>query len=201
MPAFNRILFVFPETRYPSGQPPLGIASLSAHAKLSGREVELCDMSFLKDPFNSFRRRMQNYKPDLIAISLVTPQLKAAVRVAEIVRSIEGNAVLAVGEPHSTVLPEDTLSRMKSDFVYSGEEEIAFSRILVTGWWDDIPGACWMSSDETRRNPGILLTENLDTLPFPGWSVLFMEKYFSSWYSMDQVDSSLCGTSMMATRA
>ena len=200
MPAFNRILFVFPETRYPSGQPPLGIASLSAMAKLSGCEVELCDMSFMKDPFNSFRSMMLNYKPDLIAISIVTPQLKAAVRVAEIIRSSEVNAVFTAGGPHATVLPEDTLRRMKSDFVYSGEGEIAFSRFLETGRWDDITGACWMSGDETRRNPGLLLTEDLDSLPFPDRSIFDMEKYFSSWYSMDRVASSLRGTSVMATR-
>ncbi len=200
MPAFNRILFVFPETRYPSGQPPLGIASLSALAKLSGCEVELCDMSFLKDPFNSFRSRIQDYKPDLIAISIVTPQLKDAMRAAEIARNADENAVLVVGGPHATVLPEDTLSRMKSDFVYSGEGEIAFSQFLKTGRWDDIPGACWMSGDEIRRNPGRLLTENLDSLPFPDRSIFDMEKYFASWYSMDRVDSSLRGTSVMATR-
>lgn len=200
MPAFKRVLFVFPETRYPSGQPPLGIASLAAEAALAGCTVDLCDMSFQKKPFTSFEKKLEDFKPDLVSVTVLTPQLKAVERVSGILRKKMNSVVLAVGGPHATVLPEDTLGRTGADLVYSGEGEIAFSRILETGEWNDIPGACWKSDDIIRMNPGLLITEDLDSLPFPDRSIFDMETYFSSWYSMDRVDPSLRGTSVMGTR-
>lgn len=200
MPVYEKILFVFPETRYPSGQPPLGIASLSSIARSEGCSVQLCDMSFLKDPFVSLKRHLESFNPDLVAISIVTPQLGDATTASGIVREYGNGPVLAVGGPHATVMPEDTLKRTGADLVYSGEGEIAFERILRSGNWQDIPGACWQEGSVTRRNEGLLITDDLNTLPFPDRSIFDMEKYFSSWYSMDRVDSSLRGTSIMATR-
>lgn len=201
MPELNRVLFVFPETRYPSGQPPLGLASLSAQARLAGSEPFLCDMSFAKDPFGKLKGMLESVEPDIVAISVVTPQLEAAVRAAETVRKRgRRDVLLVVGGPHATVMPEDTLERTSADMVYSGEGDIAFGRILETGSWEDLPGACWMEKGAVRRNPGLLLTPDLDSLPIPDRSIFNMEDYFAHWYSMDRVDPSLRGTSVMGTR-
>jgi len=47
MDRMERILLVFPETRYPSGQPPLGLGILAALAEEEGRTVRIFDMSFM----------------------------------------------------------------------------------------------------------------------------------------------------------
>ena len=200
MTAFSRILFVFPETRYPSGQPPLGVASLAAQARLSGSESFLCDMSFSKDPFGDLTRMLDEVRPDMVAISVVTPQLSAAAEAASIVRAKSPDSLLLVGGPHATVMPEDTLARTAADMVYSGEGDLAFRRILETGSWEDLPGACWIEDGEFHRNPGMLLADDLDDLPLPDRTIFDMEDYFAHWYSMDRVDPRLRGTSLMATR-
>jgi anaerobic magnesium-protoporphyrin IX monomethyl ester cyclase len=197
---FSRVLFVFPETRYPSGQPPLGLAHLSAVAREAGCETGLCDMSFSRDPLGDLSDKLDSFSPDMIALSMVTPQMEAAVESCRIARAYAGDALLVVGGPHATVMPEDTLERTGADLVYAGEGEAAFARILDTGSWDGLPGACFRREGETIRVPGLLLTEDLDTLLFPDRSIFDMEKYFAHWYSMDRVDPSLRGTSIMGTR-
>ncbi len=196
----SRILLVFPETRYPSGQPPLGLAMLSAVARRRGGETAACDMSFLRRPFSDLRERLEEMRPDTVGISILTPQLADAVRAARVVRETSPDAFLICGGPHATVMPEDTMARTGADLVYSGEAEGALALLMDGADPADIPGACVPDGGGCRRTPGLLLAEDLDRLPLPDRSIFDMESYFSSWYSMDRVDPGLRGTSLMATR-
>ncbi len=200
MNKLKRILFVFPETRYPSGQPPLGIAMLSAVAKQCGVETLLCDMSFQKKPFEHLRTLLSEFKPDAVSITVVTPQIRATLTACEVVRKFAPDAYLMIGGPHATVLPVETLETSGADIVYSGEGEIAFKKLIDGTDPETIPGACFMKNGEAVLIPGKLLVEDLDSLPMPDRDIFDMDKYFSTWYSMDRVDSGLKGTTIMGTR-
>jgi anaerobic magnesium-protoporphyrin IX monomethyl ester cyclase len=198
--SFRRILLIFPETRYPSGQPPLGLGMLAAISRDLNRQVEVFDMSFLKRPFEDLRIKLNAFQPDTVGISILTPQLADACRAAVTVRQLLPEALVIAGGPHATVLPDDTIRRTGADMVYSGEAERAWTMLLNGEEPASIPGLTFMKNDEIHSVPGLLLTDDLDNLPLPDRSVFDMEKYFSSWYSMDRVDPSLRGTSIMATR-
>ncbi len=197
---YSRILLIFPETRYPSGQPPLGLGMLAAVAREQDREVRVFDMSFRRRPFQELAAELSEYQPDTIGISIMTPQLADAAKAAGIARRVLPDALLLAGGPHASVLPQDTLERTGVDLVYSGEAEIAWRRLLQDEDPMEIPGFTMMTDGVPTTVPGMLLTQDLDILPFPDRSVFDMETYFGSWYSMDRVDPSLRGTSIMATR-
>ncbi len=200
MNRMKRILFVFPETRYPSGQPPLGIAMLSAVAKQNGAETSICDMSFQKRPFKHLSEMLHEFKPDTVSITVVTPQIRATLDACEVIRKHSPDAYLMIGGPHATVLPVETLEASEADLVYSGEGEIAF-KLLVQGTDPEkIPGACFMKNGKAFLVPGRLLVQDLDTLPLPDRDIFDMDKYFRTWYSMDRVDPGLKGTTIMGTR-
>jgi anaerobic magnesium-protoporphyrin IX monomethyl ester cyclase len=199
--SFKRVLFVFPETRYPSGQPPLGIASLSAVLKRAGgHETALCDMSFDRRPFETLAGILSDFRPDLVGVSMMTPQIEAGLRTAGIVRRYAPGAYLVFGGPHPTVQAEDTLERTGADLVCSGEADRSFLMIASGADPAGVPGSCFRSGGVTRRIEGLLLTDDLDELPLPDRSLFDMERYFRTWYSMDRVDTGLRGTSVMATR-
>ncbi len=196
----KRILFVFPETRYPSGQPSLGIAMLSAVAKQAGSETALCDMSFSNVPFQHLRDSIREFKPDTVAVSMVTPQIKAVLTSCSVIRETDPNVFLMVGGPHATVLPAETLETTGADLVYSGEGERAFEMLIAGTPPDEIPGACFLKDNKPFIVPGRLLEEDLDRLPLPDRDIFDMDQYFLNWYSMDRVDPTLKGTTIMATR-
>jgi len=199
--SFTRILFVYPETRYPTGQPHLGIASLAAVIRRAGAaETALCDMSLQKDPLGELERQLRAFAPDLVAVTVMTTQLETVARAAAAVRRLAPQAVLACGGPHATVMPEDLLARTGADLAYAGEGEIGFLRFVAGEDPAAIPGACFRRDGAFIRVPGLLLTEDLDSLPFPDRSLFDMERYFRLWYSMDRVDSRLRGTTIMASR-
>lgn len=197
---YLRILFVFPETRYPSGQPPLGLGMLAAISRDLNRTVKVFDMSFRSHPFEDLKEELVRFQPDTIGISIMTPQLADVCRTAGIARELLPEALIIAGGPHATVLPEDTISRTGADLVYSGEAERAWFALLNGEEPLSIPGMTMIKDGVILTVPGLLLTDDLDTLPLPDRSVFDMEKYFASWYSMDRVDPRLRGTSIMATR-
>jgi anaerobic magnesium-protoporphyrin IX monomethyl ester cyclase len=196
----ERILFVFPETRYPSGQPPLGIAMLSATALRAGCTTALCDMSFQKNPFRHLADMLTAFRPDAVSITVVTPQIGAALEACSVIRRVAPDTRILIGGPHATVLPVETLETTGADLVYAGEGERALQMLIEGVPPGDIPGACFLSEGRPVLIPGRLLTENLDDLPLPDRSIFDMKKYFDTWYSMDRVDPSLRGTTIMATR-
>lgn len=196
----KRILFVFPETRYPSGQPSLGIAMLSAVAKQAGSATCLCDMSFSRNPFQLLRDNIRDFKPDTVAVSLVTPQIKDVLTACKVVREADPDLFLIIGGPHATVLPEETLEATGANLVYAGEGERAFEMLISGTPAGDIPGACFIKDGKPYLVPGRLLEADLDSLPLPDRDIYEMDKYFRTWYSMDRVDPTLKGTTIMATR-
>ncbi|MFA6619433.1 MAG: radical SAM protein [Candidatus Neomarinimicrobiota bacterium] len=200
MQGLKRILFVFPETRYPSGQPSLGIAMLSAVARETGAETALCDMSFVSRPFEHLGEMIKSYKPDAVSITVVTPQIRDVLQACSVVRETGSDVFLMIGGPHATVLPVETLTTTGADLVYAGEGERAMKLIIQGEDLSNIPGACFIRNGEPHLVPGKLLVESLDSLPLPDRTIFDMDRYFKTWYSMDRVDSSLKGTTIMATR-
>jgi len=143
---------------------------------------------------------MQSFKPDAVSITVVTPQIRAVLEACSVIRKADPKVFLMIGGPHATVLPIETLTTTGADLVYAGEGERALKMIIEGMSPSDIPGACFMRDGQPFLVPGRLLVEDLDTLPLPDRSIFDMNEYFRTWYSMDRVDPSLKGTTIMATR-
>lgn len=173
---------------------------LSSTAKARGVETFLCDMSFQRKPFVLLSKMLKDIRPDLVGISILTPQLSAAVEAAGIVRREAPDALLVVGGPHPTVMPEDAMARTGADLLLRGEAETAFGMLLDGTSWRDIPGAVFQENGETVMSGVGIPAPDLDSLPLPDRSIFDMDTYIRHWYSMDRVDSGLRGTTTMATR-
>lgn len=173
---------------------------LSAVARGLGWEPRLCDMSFSRKPFQLLEDMLSEHRPDMVGISVLTPQLSAATETARIVRRLAPDAFLIAGGPHPTVMPEDTLERLGVDLVLRGEAEASFAMVLRGADPQDIPGSLRMRDGVAARSEAPSNHPGLDTLPLPDRSVFDMETYIRHWYSMDRVDPDLRGTTLMATR-
>ncbi len=173
---------------------------LSAVARSRGVEPHLCDMSFSRRPFRLLEEKLVSLEPDVVGISMLTPQLAAGTEAARIVRSLAPGAILVAGGPHPTVMPEDTMRRLGPDLLLRGESETSFGMFLDGEEWERIPGAVYPGRDGPVASEAPGAAPDLDTLPLPDRSLFDMETYISHWYSMDRVDPRLRGTTLMATR-
>ncbi len=196
-----KIALVFPRYKYPSGDPPLGIAYIAAYLKEnSGCRVELIDTTFntSSEYINSVFKH-NDY--DIIGISSMTSMIDDAIKVAEIAKANNPNSLVIAGGPHPSVLPNETLQNKNIDAVCIGEGESTFLEIVRNnGNLEGVKGVWFKKNGNILKNPGREPIGELDTLPFPARDLLPMNKYFKNWFQLDSVDPNLVGTSIISSR-
>jgi radical SAM superfamily enzyme YgiQ (UPF0313 family) len=109
---------------------------------------------------------------DLVAISTITSTAAAAYDIADSFR--RRGVPVVIGGPHVSFLPDEALEH--ADFCIAGEAEKSFPQLVEAlnrdGRLDDVPGLSWKDKGVTRHNPTGQPVEDLDTLPFPDFSLL-----------------------------
>lgn len=121
--------------------PPLGLYYLRASLrKFANAEVDIIDMGVGSiEPADIERRlkaKIEEFKPDIVGISLTTPTSGNAYKIARIIRKIKDDAVIVGGGAHVNAIPyHNIFGNAPFDCLIMGEGEIAFSQIVsnITG--------------------------------------------------------------------
>ncbi len=198
-----RIALIFPRTRYPSGQSPLGILYLAAYLRReSDAQVDIFDLTFRKKPFDYLREGLSNQRYDVVGLSVMTSMLHDAERASAIARETNPQALVLWGGPHPTVLPDDTLALPHVDAVVIGEGEESLLELVRRGGEPDGVAGIWHKTADgsVSRNPPRPLIQDLSSLPLPARDLVDMETYARAWYSLTASDPTLLGTSIITSR-
>lgn len=161
---------------------PLGMGYLAAVLKEKGVEVKVRDYLAEKFDFLSFKELINAFKPDIIGISSLTATYNQAVKIARLIKDITPLPVV-MGGLHVTFLPEEALKEEAIDFVVRGEGEMTLSELIdylkglkpITS----IVGLSFKDKDKVIHNPDRREIEELDSLPYPDWSV-FERRFYQS---------------------
>ena len=109
-----------------------------------------------------------------MGISTITPTSRSAYDLGDLFRA-QGTPVV-FGGPHASFLPEEALEH--GDYVIAGEGETGFPMLVDAlngkGSLSDVPGLVWKENGTILRNPTAPPIEDLDSLPFPDFSLLDM---------------------------
>jgi anaerobic magnesium-protoporphyrin IX monomethyl ester cyclase len=198
-----KIAFVFPRTRYPSGQPPLGMLSLAAYLRetVPDVEIEVIDPTFERHPLEMLRARIVPGGYDLVGLSVMTSMLHEAIYVSQLVRDADSKPLILWGGPHPTVLPEESIAYDAVDMICLGEGEETL-RELVENALDpqDIAGLWYKREGKVVRNAPRPPIHDLGALPYPARDLVDMEAYARAWYSLTAASPELRGTSVVASR-
>ncbi|HEY3490937.1 MAG TPA: radical SAM protein [Candidatus Deferrimicrobiaceae bacterium] len=195
-----KVLLVFPRFRYPSGDPPLGVAILAASAsKVPGTRVNILDGTFLGR--RRLEARLLEERQDLYGFSVMTSTFRDACELARSIKRRHPDARVVFGGPHPTVLPESTLAESSVDAIVTGEGEGPFREIVARGGaFEGIPGVAFKRDGRVVDNGPAPVAADLDALPFPAYDLLDMARYTALWFQMDAVSPDLRGTNVLATR-
>ena len=131
---------------------------------------------------------IESFCPDIIGISVFTPKLTSAFRVAEIAKEFSPEIIVLCGNHHATSRPNDVLSNKFVDFLVRGEGEQTFYELIQTliegqKAYKNIKGLSYKINDEIIHNAPRELLPDLDNLPIPDRSLLLQ----SETYSNDQL--------------
>jgi anaerobic magnesium-protoporphyrin IX monomethyl ester cyclase len=186
----KRVLFILPSTGHVElkrGYPPnISIAYFSSILKSNGHQVALFDAEF--SPVTELKKLLISFNPDIVALSGGTAYIKNAHKYAKIVKDVNKNIITVIGGWHVSGLPEDTMREFSCfDVGVIGEAEITLLNLMhyidQNKIMDDIPGIAF------RKNEKIIITDppeiimDLDSLPYPDWSIFDLKNYKSFFKS------------------
>ena len=146
--------------------PRPGVMQLAAVLRRAGHGCDVLVASQERDPPAAARR----HRPDLLALSCMTGEHVAALRLAQRVKAALPGVPLVMGGPHPTCWP-DVARHPALDAVCRGEGEQAMLDICravdVGGSLESLPNLVLEQGGRLRHNPLRPLVQDLDSLPAP----------------------------------
>jgi anaerobic magnesium-protoporphyrin IX monomethyl ester cyclase len=193
-----RILLVNPESKLPIDtrtSPPLGLAYLAAVTEQRGDLVRIHDGD-VEDA--SLEADLREFAPQVVGITANTTQITAAWRDADLVKALS-DAIVVLGGPHPTVLPEESAARPSVDIVVRGEGEATWLELLSVldsgsfsdSTVDSVAGITYRREDGeicngSNRSP--IPVRELAEMPFPAWHLFKLDRYTNLQPTVDQVE-------------
>ncbi len=158
--------------------PNLGLAYLASFLRENGTGVEIIDAPAMGFSPSQIASEAKSHKPVIVGFTAATVAINSAAACAKEVRKVFPDALIVIGGPHVSSLPEETLAAFPIfDLGVLGEGERTLLE-LVSGikegkdYWD-IPGVAFLKEDGKGiiTEPRPLITD-LDSLPMPAWDLL-----------------------------
>lgn len=163
--------------------PPLGLMAISAYIKLFGyRDVEMLNgqtsQGFEDDQLVAALKR---YEPAVVGITTSSNLLYNVLRIARVIKSHLPTSQIVLGGPHLTCYGRETVAHPEVDFGVVGEGEYTFLELLRSldgaGEMGDVTGLVWKKGEEIVQNPPRVLSESLDDLPMPDFSLFDLKQH------------------------
>lgn len=163
--------------------PPLGIAYMAGVLQENNIDVEILDASAEDMDFKDVEKELLKRKPDLVALTALTPTIGRALETAQVVKETLPDSIVVMGGYHPTFNFIETLEDENVDIVIRGEGEYIMLNLVQAlenqSRLHDVKGIVFedKNSKEIVVNPEAPLIQNLDELPFPALNLLPMNKY------------------------
>lgn len=163
--------------------PPLGIAYMAGVLQENHIDVEILDASAEDMDFKDVEKELLKRKPDLVALTALTPTIGRALETAQVVKETFPDSIVVMGGYHPTFNFIETLEDENVDIVIRGEGEYIMLNLVQAlenqSSLHDVKGIVFedKNSKEIVVNPEAPLIQDLDELPFPALNLLPMKKY------------------------
>ncbi len=161
---------------------PLGLLYLAAYIR---KKFDYIDVAILDAHIEnlSVKRTSQKvisvYKPDVVGIGYWTAQANFAYSLTSHLKRKAPHLTVVHGGVHPTCCPEEALTY--ADIVVKHEGEETFAKLMDAlgegKSWKGIPGIEYMERGERIVNEPAEFIKDLDSMPFPAWELVPMEKY------------------------
>ncbi|MBI2062318.1 MAG: B12-binding domain-containing radical SAM protein, partial [Candidatus Yanofskybacteria bacterium] len=179
----GKVLFIVHDVYQEDNDFPLGIGYLAAVLKKEGAEVKVCCQDVFHYPNEEMAEKfLRNEEYDLIGLGFKAARFRETILgLCETINKYKKNAWLVLGGHGPSSIPEYILEKTGADLIAIGEAEETIIELLKCkiegGNLSQIKGIAYQGKDGVKVNERRGLIMNLDSLPFPEWSLFPMEKY------------------------
>jgi anaerobic magnesium-protoporphyrin IX monomethyl ester cyclase len=178
--------------------PPMGLGYLASVAENLGIEVKILDCLVegwdIEEQVNdelikvgisdqAIKAHIDNFDPDVVGINCqFSRQHRVYHQLLTLIKETRPDCITIGGGAHVTVCPDDIINDLNCDFAIIGEAEESFRDLLQCLSNDSdfslIDGLCFKIDGKAYINKKQKWISDLDSLPFPAFHLMNLEKYF-----------------------
>ena len=181
----GKVLLIVHDVYQEDNNFPIGIGYLAAILKREGVDVRIC----CQDVFHYSNEELaesflKNENYDLIGFGFLAARFKeTVVELCETINKYKKDAWLVLGGHGPSSIPEYVIKETGADIITIGEAEETIVDLLKCkiekGDLSKVKGIAYRDKDKVvineRRNP----VANLDSVPYPEWSLFPIERYIN----------------------
>src|SRR3989339_257831 len=161
--------------------PRIGVISIAAVLEKEGFSVKVIDLPALNLSWAELKEEIVNTSASIVGLTAVTAEFPSALQILKLVKEINVSTVTIVGGPHVSIMPE-TANTESIDYIVAGEGEITAVELVKyilqkKGKLEEIKGIGYKKDGNIILTTPRPLIENLDSLPFPAYHLLQIDKY------------------------
>ncbi len=162
--------------------PPLGLLYLSAYIRPRGYEPHIIDLKIEPIADAELVSRVRRLRPDVIGIGAFTPDAPAMHQTARVLKKAFPSVPIVVGGPHPSTDPDEVLENEAVECAVLGEGETTFVDVLdALGAGRSLAQVAGLAVRDSSGAVTRTLTRepirDLDSLPFPAWDLVDLERY------------------------
>lgn len=175
---FPKVLLIVPDLKWYFGypdMPPAGVAYLGQYLEDHGVEYDILDMT-LRYKFSHLRRKVQQFDPDLIGLSLHTYRYRYAYQLLSEIKKITDKPIV-VGGPHVSLVEKRILEESVADFAVVREGELPLLELCLGKSLPEIDNLIYREDGAITENPCRSFIKDLERLSFPRYTKFELEKY------------------------
>ena len=174
--------------------PHLGVGYIAGNLPDSLAECRVFDCQADGLSEDALLQRLFEFDPDVVGFTAYTQSIKMVSRISAALKSRKPDTLTVVGGTHVSALPVETLESFPAlDAAVAFEGERAFSELLEAfregGPGTDlarIPGVCARHDGTVRIGPKRPPIEDLDSVSFPAWHLLDLDRYSGVYHMLDR---------------
>ena len=155
--------------------PPLGLLSLASYVR------DICDVCVVDGYINGWSgivNAIEEYDPDLIGVTCLTPGRHEALRVMRIAKMHNPKTITVLGGVHPTLMWWQLLHEYRDlDYIVMGEGEQTLREIILGDPIKNIDGLAFRCGNHIYKNHVRRYTNNLDDYSMPAWDLIDLSKY------------------------
>lgn len=161
--------------------PHLGIAYIAAFLEEHKYSVLIIDARAELLSHSDISEKIDAIKPKIVGVTAVTAEFPEALALLKLVKKTDSAITTILGGPHATIMPE-TCKVNDIDYLVLGEGEVTMLELVDfllkgKGKLEEINGIGYVKDAKLVLTPPRELIKDLDSLPFPAYHLLPMDKY------------------------
>jgi radical SAM superfamily enzyme YgiQ (UPF0313 family) len=195
MKSQGKVLFIIHDLYQEDNHFPLGVSYLAAVLKKQRVEIEIYCQDVFHYSNQELSAHLEKNTYDLIGVGFMAARFnETIIELCSIINQGKKDAWLVLGGYGPSPIPEYILEKTGADIVVIGEAEETIQELLECKLNNSdllqVKGIAFKNGQEVTINEKRKSIKNLDSIPFPEWSLFPMEKYTTclTLFSNDEGD-------------